>query len=277
MARVLSEVACTLPDTQHTTSNVHPPTHMRTPHIAPHIQTRIHLHPPRHCNSPPVLVHTVPLLLATATRCPACRAARTSRADRSRARTGARTHTHTKRKPVASPQVKPQVLCIVLHSTPPVVEDLVSAQLRPRRRMPCRRPLDGLGHGLGIFALLAFAMRACAFIVGIVGRIISHKIVLCRRIQYGSLQVHQFAHQPFSSALCLIVSDASSLPPCSSLCFHSIALYLKIFFSLSFPPKKTKNKSDRTKVCTPYRTAFVSSAVGERQFVSSEGCEERAL
>ena len=166
--RAVSEVACTLSNTQHTTSNVHTPTHMRTPHIAPHIQTHIHLHPPRHCNSPLVLVHTVPLLLATAIHCPACRAARKSRADRSRARTGARKHTHTKRTPVASPQVKPQVLCVVLNSTPPVLEDLVSAQLRTRRRMPCRRPLDGLGHGLEIFALLAFAMRACAFIVGIV-------------------------------------------------------------------------------------------------------------
>jgi hypothetical protein len=197
MARILSEVACTLSDTQHTTSNVHTPTHIHTPHIAPHIQTRIQLHPPRHCDSPLVLVHTVPPLLTTATRCPACRAARTSKADQSRARTGAHTYTHTKRTPVASPQVKPQVLCVMLHSTPPIVEDLVPAQLRPRRRMPCRRPLDGLGHGLGIFALLAFAMRACAFIVGnvvscvfVLGRIISHKIVLCCRIQNSSLKVH---------------------------------------------------------------------------------------
>lgn len=110
--------------------------------------------------------------------------------------------------------------------------------------MPCRRPLDGLGHGLGTFALLALAMRACAFVVGIVvchdclfwGRIISHKIVLCRRIQYGSLQVHQFAcNQPFSSALCLIASDASSLPHCSSLFFHSIVPYF-------FAPAKKKGK-----------------------------------
>jgi hypothetical protein len=105
-------------------------------------------------------------------------------------------------------------------------------------------------------------MRACAFVVGIVvchdclfwGRIISHKIVLCRRIQYGSLQVHQFAcNQPFSSALCLIASDASSLPHCSSLFFHSIVPY---FFTPAKKKGKKTNLKRRCAVARVLRTAI---------------------